>query len=75
MILQHGIRCCNYYNSFRELYPKASIFKLFWSTIPVCCVFFFFFLPLLFLYDCSSITLHQAQDGIAVGVEYKTVIK
>lgn len=37
--------------------------------------FFFFFLPLLFLYHCSSITLHQAQDGIAVGVECKTVIK
>ena len=57
------IRCCIYYN-FRELYPKASIFK----AILVCCVFFFF-LALLFLYHCSSITLHQAQDTRAVGVD------
>ena len=47
---------------------ESFIQKLqFLSYSSLLCIFFF--LPLLFLYHCSSITLHQAQDSNAVGIE------
>lgn len=52
---------------------ESFIWKL--QFLSYSCLLCIFFLPLLFLNHCSNITLHQAQDSIAVGVECKTVIK
>lgn len=68
-ILLQRIRCCIYYNYFREIYPKASVFK----AILVCCVFFF--LALLFLYHCSSITCTRLKTPVQLVLTVKTVIK